>query len=320
MNTLLYIGNEQCLSFEQLNGYFLSVNFINDVYWDLLDYGKNGELSEFLQEIGELEKADELNLIDTNLDDSFYFKKMATIILGREMEISLKHKFSDCFSIEAFNGTIYSDRLEIKIQLKTILSVKETFQIVAKTDWGTRAITVTPDDVKEGKSLNPIITIKKRPGKSVGRIAILFDDEERECVVKYEEKVEAKNESSVDDEEYRDFMKELQRNNAPDSIVDLARFLYQMDKSKEKENAIKSKETEKTTIINENGSFHSKVNRYSWQTDSYLKKIEEDKKAREQREIEKTLQELERLEEERKRQEAKEREAMIEKWRRKHGK
>lgn len=59
---------------------------------------------------------------------------------------------------------------------------------------------------------------------------------------------------------------------------------------------------------------------YRWQTDSYLKKIEEDKKAREQREFEKSSKELERLEEERKRQEAREREAMIEKWRRKHGK
>ena len=65
----------------------------------------------------------------------------------------------------------------------------------------------------------------------------------------------------------------------------------------------------------------NKINgRYRWQTDSFLKKIEEDKKAREQREFEKSLKELERLEEERKRQEAREREAMIEKWRRKHGK
>lgn len=64
-----------------------------------------------------------------------------------------------------------------------------------------------------------------------------------------------------------------------------------------------------------------KVNgRYRWQTDSFLKKIEEDKKAREQGEFEKSLKELDRLEEERKRQEAREREAMIEKWRRKHGK
>lgn len=88
--------------------------------------------------------------------------------------------------------------------------------------------------------------------------------------------------------------------------------IYKIVTEKTESNSTKSK-MESDDINKVNG-------RYRWQTDSFLKKIEEDKKAREQREFEKSLKELERLKEERKRQETREREAMIEKWRRKHGK
>lgn len=73
---------------------------------------------------------------------------------------------------------------------------------------------------------------------------------------------------------------------------------------------IANEKSETTIEQNTSSDNHNKVNgRYRWQTDSFLKKIEEDKNAREQREREKKL-----------RREAEEREAMIEKWRRKHGK
>ena len=88
--------------------------------------------------------------------------------------------------------------------------------------------------------------------------------------------------------------------------------IYKIVTEKTESNSTKSK-MESDDINKVNG-------RYRWQTDSFLKKIEEDKKAREQLEFEKSLKELERLKEERKRQETREREAMIEKWRRKHGK
>ena len=88
--------------------------------------------------------------------------------------------------------------------------------------------------------------------------------------------------------------------------------IYKIVTEKTESNSTKSK-MESDDINKVNG-------RYRWQTDSFLKKIEEDKKAREQREFEKSLKELEKLKEERKRQETREREAMIEKWRRKHGK
>lgn len=85
MKTLLYIEDELCLTYEQLKSCFLSVTSINDdAYWDLLDYGKNKELPKFLREFGELQVAEKLDLIDVELEDSQYFFKMASAILGEE--------------------------------------------------------------------------------------------------------------------------------------------------------------------------------------------------------------------------------------------
>lgn len=85
MKTIIYIENKLCLTYDKLKNCFLSVTSINDdAYWDLLDYGKNKELPKFLSELGELQVAEELDLIDVELEDSQYFFKMASAILGEE--------------------------------------------------------------------------------------------------------------------------------------------------------------------------------------------------------------------------------------------
>lgn len=85
MKTIIYIENKLCLTYDQLKNCFLSVTSINDdAYWDLLDYGKNKELPKFLREFGELQVAEELDLIDVELEDPQYFFKMASAILGEE--------------------------------------------------------------------------------------------------------------------------------------------------------------------------------------------------------------------------------------------
>lgn len=76
MKTIIYIENKLCLTYDQLKNCFLSVTSINDdAYWDLLDYGKNKELPKFLSEFGELQVAEELDLIDVELEDSQYFSR-----------------------------------------------------------------------------------------------------------------------------------------------------------------------------------------------------------------------------------------------------
>lgn len=103
------------------------------------------------------------------------------------------------------------------------------------------------------------------------------------------------------------------------SILKIPEKLYEdLYEDLKKVGNIATKKSETTLAENNSGSddLNKVGGRYRWQTDSYLKKIEEDKKAREQREREKELQEIERLEEKKKRREEEERKAMIEKWRR----
>ena len=60
MKTILYINNERCNTFEMLENHFLSVKSFDDVFYDLVDFGRYQELSSFLREVGEFEKADKI--------------------------------------------------------------------------------------------------------------------------------------------------------------------------------------------------------------------------------------------------------------------
>ena len=40
MKTILYINNERCNTFEMLENHFLSVKSFNDVFYDLVDFGR----------------------------------------------------------------------------------------------------------------------------------------------------------------------------------------------------------------------------------------------------------------------------------------
>ena len=100
-----------------LENHFLSVKSFNDVFYDLVDFGRYQELSSFLREVGEFEKADKIDTIDSNLNDSCFFSEMYSIIIGDTLKISLKPEFQDCFSIEAPIANLYDDKLDVDIKL-----------------------------------------------------------------------------------------------------------------------------------------------------------------------------------------------------------
>ena len=52
MKTRLSIGNELCNSFEQLQGFVRLLPNATEVYSDILEYGRNGDLSDWLREHG----------------------------------------------------------------------------------------------------------------------------------------------------------------------------------------------------------------------------------------------------------------------------
>ncbi|MBQ0057512.1 MAG: hypothetical protein KBT20_07640, partial [Bacteroidales bacterium] len=60
----LYINNEHCSTVEQLKGYFkLDLTPDSDIYADLLDYGRHGDIAEWLREMDEAELASKVESI-----------------------------------------------------------------------------------------------------------------------------------------------------------------------------------------------------------------------------------------------------------------
>lgn len=81
--TILYIDNEHCSSLEQLKEYFkIGANYDNPIVMELLDYGRAGDISNWLREKGESGLADSVDNISNDLGDSDYFSQLTAIITG----------------------------------------------------------------------------------------------------------------------------------------------------------------------------------------------------------------------------------------------
>lgn len=287
MKTILYINNERCNTFEKLEKYFLSVKSFDDVFYDLVDFGRYQELSSFLREVGEFEKADKIDAIDSNLNDSCFFSEMYSIIIGDTLKISLKPEFQDCFSIEAPIANLYDDKLDVDIKLKVKLSIEESYQVKIETNWGTRAICVNPSDTKEGEYISQKITIRKKPGKEIGDVVCCYEDQRIKC-----SNINSISSDRNDaDKEIKELIDELSEMDAPNSVKEFIRFLYNIQK--QNDNNDKKADYEnvngfKIPVSNQYSSIQEKpINeepkRYRWQTDSYLRQLEKDKQEREQR-------------------------------------
>lgn len=321
MKVLLYINNERCNTFEMLENHFLSVKTFDDVFYDLVDLGRYKDLANFLREVGELEKADKIDAIDTNLNDSCFFSEMYSIIIGDTLNISLKPEFQDCFSIEDPIANLYDDKLDVDIKLKVKLSIDESYQVKVETNWGTRAICVNPSDTKEGEYVSQKITIRKKPGKEIGDVVCCYEDQRIKCT-----NIQSISSSRNDeDDEIKEIIDELSEMEAPNSVKELIQFLYNNQKQNgnngkeadpENVNGLKAPVSHRDTSVQDK-PISGEPKRYRWQTDSFLRQIEKDKKEREQR-LEHQKNVREELEMKYKfEQEERERKEMEEKYRRK---
>lgn len=285
MKVFLYINNERCNTFEMLENHFLSVKTFDDVFYDLVDLGRYKDLANFLREVGEFEKADKIDAIDTNLNDSCFFSEMYSIIIGDTLNISLKPEFQDCFSIEDPIANLYDDKLEVDIKLKVKLSIDESYQVKVETNWGTRAICVNPSDTKEGEYVSQKITIRKKPGKEIGDVVCCYEDKRIQCSHLNSNSSDRNDE----DNEIKELIDELSEMNAPNSVKEIVQFLYNSKKLKDSEDkesdyvtvhGIKIPVSNQSSSLNQEKPASEEPKRYRWQTDSYLRQIEKDKKER----------------------------------------
>lgn len=312
MKVLLYINNERCNTFEMLENHFLSVKSFDDVFYDLVDLGRYKDLTNFLREVGEFEKADKIDAIDSNLNDSCFFSEMYFIIIGDTLNISLKPEFQDCFSIEDPIANLYDDKLEVDIKLKVKLSIDESYQVRVETNWGTRAICVNPSDSKEGKYVVQKITIRKKTGKEIGDVVCCYEDKKIKC----SNLNSISSDRNDEDNKIKELIDELPGINALISVKakEFAQSLFHGKKRKDNEELdIKIPSSNQSSSLNQEKPASEEPRRYRWQTDSFLRQIEKDKQERQELiENKKKIREKYRIE-----REECERREMEEKYRRK---
>lgn len=133
---ILYINKEYCLSVEQLKGFFTkSLDPDCDIYTELLDYGRHGDIVAWLREMNELELASKLESIPNDLEDHSFFAQLKAAVLGIEVTNAekLKPAFDKCFSFEGIKCDLKDGEVKVSVCLKVLMAVNETYKINVNT-------------------------------------------------------------------------------------------------------------------------------------------------------------------------------------------
>ena len=168
--TNIYINDEHCLSVEQLKGYFTEdLTAESPIFSDLLDYGRSGDISEWLKEMEEDEMSEKVALIDTTLSDSEYFVELKSILTGATSSTpheSLKPPFEKCFQYEDIKCEQITDaQIVVRIKLKVLQSINEQYKLSARSYWGILIKEINPINYIEGEQVEIVFTFNSKPGK-----------------------------------------------------------------------------------------------------------------------------------------------------------
>lgn len=176
--TNLYINNEHCLDLKQLEKYFHDLQEGTDIYFDLLDYSRHGDLFNWLNEHNEKDLASRVDSIDTNLGDSDYMNKL-TEVINSSVDIApifSKPLFEKCADLSISCKDVKYDTVFIELTFKILLAVNENYEIKLTTGWGTKGFILNPINFEEHKNYQVSFIFHKRAGKEINELSILVDD------------------------------------------------------------------------------------------------------------------------------------------------
>lgn len=178
---ILYINDEHCSSLEQLKGYFTEdLTLDSDIYEALIDYSKNGELSEWLREHGEIEIASEIDAIPAKLGDTDYFSSLKAILIRTEDIVTpdpAKPTFDECFHVERLTSKKKNGEVNIIVFLKVVKSINEYFAIQIVCGWGTRGFKINSSDMATGEMLPLNFKLRELPGADIGEVQLIIEGE-----------------------------------------------------------------------------------------------------------------------------------------------
>ena len=169
----LYINDEYCSSVEQLKGFFFEdLTLESEIYADLLDYGRHGDIAVWLRERNEPELSSKVEGIPTDLSDSAFFAQLKVAITGVVDTNPPKPAFDRCFSFEGIKCDVKDNEVGVCVSLKVLMCVNEEYELCVSSNWGTRGVTVNPYSLPEGKTACFDLILRKRPGKDIGDITV----------------------------------------------------------------------------------------------------------------------------------------------------
>ena len=176
----LFIGGvhgEHCVDIEQLKGYFQHLSQDSDVYKDLLDYSKFGDLESWLEKHGEEGLAQKVAAIDKELGDTEYMNKLRVVFApDRKPESSFrKPKFEECVSLVVSDKKATHDGFIVELSFKILSSVNEEYEVRLECGRRDTGFMLCPADYEELKEYRKSFTFRKRASKEIGELKILVD-------------------------------------------------------------------------------------------------------------------------------------------------
>ena len=175
----LYIDNRHCTSLAQLKDLILHcTDYKSTVYQDILDLARNGDLSEWLLQMNERDKANQLSAIDSSLTDSTCWAEVCKIILEHSANSidAFKPISTDVIKFEdvAFEET--EEGITVLVRIKVLFSVNEEYNISATTSKEKQSLTLNPFLSHNGAVLIKRFCFDKGAKKSMENISIFADE------------------------------------------------------------------------------------------------------------------------------------------------
>ena len=176
----LFIGGvhgEHCVDIEQLKGYFQHLSQDSDVYKDLLDYSKFGDLESWLEKHGEEGLARKVAAIDKELGDTEYMNKLRVVFApdGKPESSFQKPKFEECVSLVVSDKKATHDGFIVELSFKILSSVNEEYEVRLECGRRDKGFMLCPADYEELKEYRKSFTFREGAGKEIGELKILVD-------------------------------------------------------------------------------------------------------------------------------------------------
>ena len=172
--TNLYINSEHCLNINQLEQYFHNLSEGSDIYLDLLDYAKSGDLTKWLKEHNENLLASKVNDVDNSIGDSEYMNILSEIF-GSTSSLN-KPLFRECFTIGDISYEIVDELLLIKVPVTIIKSINENYLLTLESSWDRCSTNFNTFNHISGEKTIVELSLSPIPNKRIEEISLLVDN------------------------------------------------------------------------------------------------------------------------------------------------